>query len=255
MPSSAAGSTKSGDSGHGERHLAILRHVALYRLTFRRAVYRAVSAVPDESTAGTALSRLVFDGMLVSHDKANKEALPGGTTYYTLSARGAKTAGVPANRSDPFKEALYDHLAALWFCCLSGDRRYRLEPAELEELLGGDAPRHNTTHCVAAEPVGHRLYRLYRTGTDAASAVKQVREYVEEECKKPSLRDWIRTREYGFAILSETPEMCRQLRTLIQKGTGGERPLIEDAHVVAAVCPGPATFKQAHAALGGRDAT
>lgn len=210
----------------------ILAHIALYRMTLKEVVAR-LFLDNDAPRAGTTLAALQRRGYLVS------EKLPGGTRYYTLTSSGASTIGSPKERGEPLgPAAIGNHLATLWFCCLAERRRHRLEPTDLRELFGADAPHHNIGHCVSDEPDGQCVFRVYEASGEPQNVVKKTIQTVREAKLKPTLRSAMESGSYRIAVLAETPEKCQHVRQLLERGD-------EAIEVVVRFAPSPRTFEDA----------
>jgi hypothetical protein len=250
MPRSPTDATSSGNDRYRDRHVAILRHVGLYRLTLKAAVATILADLGTEQVAGTALSRLVLDGLLVANNKA--KGFSARIPYYTLTAKGASEAQVTPERAKPFgPAALRTHLAALWFCCLGATRRYRLEPDEWKNLFpDGSLPAKNpAAHCVTEEDGVFRVYRVYATDADPQETVRKIGKDIEDAWNKSGLRGWIESGEYGFAVLTPTPEAAEHLSRSFDLGRKGEPTLCHQARILVEHAPSPKTLK---AALLGR---
>lgn len=252
-PSPATGTT-SGEHRYEEQHLAILRHVALYRLTILQAAARALPALGTAQAAGTALHRLVGDGLLIAN--AGVEGFTTNDPYFTLSPLGAKKAGVPPKRSSPLGgQAIPTHLATLWFCCMGPLRRYRLEVSDWKPLFPpGTLPETNPPpHCVAEDADGvRRIYRVYAPDADPQNTARKLRKDIGESWSRDGLRDWIDTCEYGFAVLAPTPEACSHLQEVFDAPAGGEPPVSSmGAHVLVEHAPSPKTLRMALKGRGG----
>lgn len=242
------------------RYRAILQHVGRYRLTTREVLGRLL--IPERARkdqakgqlarerrtkAGTALARLHSFGLLNHHHhkNANYPALPGNIPYFTLTAEGARVAGVPAERAEEAgkrsfgTEALERHIGALWFCCMRANAAHRMEPDELVPLLGTHKFFDNVPHCITTDDAGVRIYRMYSPATSVTHTIQQLRKQIESLCTKPKLREWIEGREYGFAILAPEASMCSDIQRMVRQYN-----LDELAHLVVALAPTPATYHE-----------
>lgn len=244
MPRSPIKATNSGDDRYRDRHLAVLRHVGLYRLTLKAAAASALADLGTEQVAGTTLNRLVLDGYLSSNSK--EQGFSGKVPYYTLTAKGAAEAEVSPERATLDPSALRTHLAALWFCCLNKPRRHRLEPGDWEGILAEEnRPPNNVAHCVAEEDGIFRIYRLYATDAHPQETLRKVRSDIEKSWNNTGLRDWIETHEYGFAVLTATPEAADHLSKALTMSLKDEPPVNELARVVVEHAPSPETLRAA----------
>lgn len=222
---------------------AILRHVALYRLTLPIVVER-LFCQKYGGDASTILIKLAKEGYLRDHKTLQEGAFKGKVRYFTLTREGAKVAGVSEERGEVLgPAALPKHLATLWFCCMSDQRRHRLEPNEIEALFGSHALHPNTPCCVAEEQDGLRVYRIYETSTDVARTVKQLRASIAKAWESSFLRPWLESGELGFVILAKTRSKCADLNKAM-KSDGQLQPSVADeCHVIVRFAPGPANLK------------
>lgn len=226
------------------RDLAILRHVALYRLTLPQIVEKLFCQ--EGGNAGSILATLAGAGLLRSHKKKNEGALPGPVGFFTLTPAGERTTGVLEDRSEKLgPAAIRMHLAVVWFCCMSGRRRYRLEPKELKSLFGEHPPHANVAMCLADDSDGLRLYRVYQSSTDVRKSIKQIRASVGKLWESPRLRAWLVSGDLGIAVLAETRSKCADLEKAMM-AAGKEKPSVADeCHIIVRFAPSPATLKAA----------
>lgn len=232
------------------RDLAILRHVALYRLTLPIVIQR-LYCVEGRTDPTTILNKLAKLGLLRPHTKMGDGALPGRVAYYTLTPDGARVVSAPKDRAEPLGPAsLRIHLAVLWFCFLSDRRRYRLEPEELRELFGERAPHANIACCITEEEDGPRVYRVYGTATDRAKSMKQLSSNIAKAWEVPEHRPWLEAGDLAFAILGETRPKCTDLEKALQSGGREGASPRNDCHVIVRLGPSPAGIKKALYDLG-----
>lgn len=220
------------------RDLAILKHVGLYRISLRQVLSRLF--FQDRSCA-CVLNRLIRGGHL-----RPQKGLPGNLSHYQLTAKGANLVAVPLDRATPFgSQALHTHLSILWFCCMQGARRYRLERDAVVKMLGEDAPPGD--HCVEDAQPHPRLYRVYAPGPDTAlrNAVREVRERMSQARTRPQVRDWLATHRYAFVVLVETPERRAALRDAFRSTADQHGPLAGQAYVRVEIVPGYRTIWEA----------
>lgn len=235
------------------RDLAILRHVALYRLTLPIVIQRQYCA-EGKTDPTTILNKLAKLGLLRPHTKVTDGALPGRIAFYTLTPEGARAVSAPKDRAEPLGPAsLRSHLAILWFCFLSDRRRFRLEPEELRELFGDRAPHANIACCITEEEDGPRVYRVYGTATDRAKTMKQLRSNIAKAWETPELRPWLDAGDLAFAILGETRPKCADLQKALQPDRREGASPRNDCHVIVRFAPGPAGVKKALDDLGKGD--
>jgi len=224
---------------------ALLRHVALYRMTLPQIASRLFCA-GNAGRAGSALGRLAKNGFLNRHDKISNGALPGRVTIYTLTPEGARAAGVKKERGQPLgPSALPTHFAVLWVCCLSDRRRYRLEPEEVKSLIGDESVHPNTACCITEEEDGPRVYRIFPTTSEPAGAMRQLRASISEAWENPTLRSWMESGDLGFLVLAESKQKCSDLEKLLRKAVRGENRIEHDCRILVRFAPSPKGAKKA----------
>jgi hypothetical protein len=212
-----------------ERDRVILRHIGLYRLTFRRTLDRLYFA---GATCNNVVQRLRKQGLIQERD-----GLPGRLAYYQLTAAGAASAGVPKDRAEALAPAaLHKHIAILHWCCMGRTPRHRVEPADLEEMFGGAAP--SGDH-VLQRTKEFRLFRVHVvTGdTDDNALVRRIVARVHECRREPALAEWLREKQYGFVALVEAGPRRDRLDGAVQ--ASGVRAM---ALVHVKIGPGPLTI-------------
>jgi hypothetical protein len=223
-----------------QRDKDILDHVGLYRVSLRIVIERQFFA---GRSSANVLKRLRDEGLLRS-----RSGLPGGLSYYQLSASGAALLGLPLSRARPLApQALHANLALLWFCCLGRRARRRIEESALSALFDEELPQ--GYHCIE-EGAPLRLYRVYAPGphTKSRSVTRRLTEHLAAAWHKPTVRQWISLRQYAFAVLVETEGKRQSIeRTVRGKARAGsdDLPLIEQAHVICETIPGLRTLKEA----------
>jgi len=230
------------------RDLAILRHVALYRLTLPLVVERLICR-EHGGNAGTILVNLAGEGLLRHHNLAETGAFPGPVKFFTLTSAGASVIGLTEDRGEKLgPRALRTHLATLWFCHLSDERRYRLEPDELTSLFGKGVVHPNVACCLAEESDGPKVYRIYETSTDVNRSVKQLRASIATTWESAALRPWLMTGDMGFTVLAETQDKVKRLNKAIRKTKKEKASVVDECHVIVRFAPSPVTLKAALAA-------
>lgn len=208
----------------------VLRHIARHRLSIRPVLHRLFFKSSD--AAGNVIARLLKAGLVES------SKFPDGFSYYQLTDEGAKAIGLsepPRVRDDHGAHAA---LAALWFCAMDEGRRLLLTTAEEQELLGVNAP--GAAHCLQPAGEWSVLHELYvpGPGTGEENVVDRLKKRIEERRKDPLLRDWIASRNLGFAVLVEKEERRQALKNRI-----GKAELRRFTSVVVELAPGPATLR------------
>lgn len=187
---------------HAERDKRIIAHLAAYRASLQVAMTRLYFAGKPER-ATNVLSRLKKNGYIKSHQLASKTRL----VYYQLDGRAVREFGISQKRAEPFDDpTLTKHLAIMWWCCVSGEVRYRIEPSEAAKVVGCESLRGE--HAIQASEPMPRLYRvLYVGNATNKTAMKSLRESIRESLQVPQLTEWIEHGRYTFVLLvDESPK-------------------------------------------------
>jgi hypothetical protein len=211
-----------------DRDMAILRHVALYRITFRSVLEPMFFS---GANCGDVLKRLRADRLLVA-----RQGLRGRLSYYQLTPAGAAIVGVSEGRARPFgPQALATHLGLLAFCCAGGVRRARLE--NVERFFGADAPKGD--HCAEEAESRTCIYNAYvpELSTPLTTVVRTLKRHVADALKRDTVRPWIDNRLYGFVVLLGTDEKKHVLRERLGRERFGSRRLLERAHIRVEAVP------------------
>jgi hypothetical protein len=220
----------------GNRDHDILDHLGLYRLSLRAIIARLFFA---GGNPGNVIHRLRDRGEIV------ERRLAGRLNYYQISAKAARARGLPLKRARPFSnrnQAFHTHLAALWFCCIGTTRRIRLERKDLVQLFPGEiAEGPLPPHCLE-RGTSYRLYRLFVVAPDSDTThlAGRLHRYLEGMLKRPQMGEWIRGRQYGFAILATNEEKLRSIDASL--ANEGLKPLV---HAHLAVTPDQNTIVRA----------
>lgn len=178
-----------------QRDQQILRHLALYRISFRAILSRRFF---DGRNPGNVIARLLADGRMQS-----RAGLPGRVRYYQLTIAEAERLGVPMGRARaPKPQALLTHLAVVWHCCMDPDveGRRRLDREEMAKLFGARPPRGTHVMQSGAQP---KVYRALvpGAGRSARSTFRAIRKRVRAARKSQALGPWIRNGHYAFLVL------------------------------------------------------
>ena len=219
-----------------ERRDAMLRHIARYGLTLRpvleRLFYRGYEKLLERD-----LDRMKEYGWInvVSNAVAEPTEPQTRYAYYQLAAAGARRIAVPKSRARAMGgEALGRNLTFLWYCCVSAQRRHRLNDQDLVDLFGhenvyaevdrGKAElRLRGFHCLDRQEERFRVLNLYAPRTTVADAVVELRKRIRDLQTISLIAEAIAAQRYGFAILAETTELRDQLREEFAKAFGAER--------------------------------
>jgi hypothetical protein len=181
-----------------DRDALILDHIGRYTISIRNVIEDLFF---DGASCGNALTRLADAGLVQRVPKA----LPGNYSYYQLTAKGAKSRGLPPNKATAKREtAIAQNLAALWFCCKSPFWRKRLNDGELDILFG--APEGGNLIYVAQNEQDEQttVFRLFIPGDQTSvkrAYARTLRTAAFESLEDKHLRPWIERGTYRFAIL------------------------------------------------------
>lgn len=243
--------------------LAILRHVALYRLTFTYPVQQLF--FPDEkfakreaalSRAGDALAALTKLGYLTSQENDTRLGFNKHHRYFILTDQGAKLIDAPASRTKSPNEPATD-LAVLWLCSMGKKRFHRVDRQDLMPFLGEDSPRYSVRHVISEEAeFGPVIYRVYpATSTKPSSVVAYAKTVLEQTRKKEALLPMVEVGDYGFAILASREDYRQSIQKELRKPDGKLPPLNRQARFTVRLGPTPQTLNQAIEGLKPKQST
>jgi hypothetical protein len=205
-----------------ERDEKILKHIGKYGLSIR-AVIEALFC--DGATSDHILNRLIREKRI-----ASEAGIPGGICYYHLTLTEARARSIPEHRARKKKgAALRQAIQVLWFCCMGGKRRNRIERNQLGRNFG-NGKGSGKAHCAEVDEERSTVYRLYVPGPNSRDdyLLKTLRVDYEVAKGIPSLMEWIRDDAFAFAVLVETPERKTKLeRMVIKHGLKNIRILVE----------------------------
>jgi hypothetical protein len=215
----------------------VLRHLALYRMSIAAAIE---AACLDGQSSKNLLARLRNENKI----RSVRGAI-GKLAYYQLTRTSARVVEAPESRAEEIgPAALPRHLAVLWYCCLSGGNRCRIEndfdgiegAEELREIPGDDP------HCIefgeSSEPA--QMQRLFIPGTEQGEEyhITKLKSRIETMRATPVLNDWLEDRTYAFVFLVETEGKREKFLQLI-----AEEPFAKSLDIRVALAPSPSTLK------------
>ncbi len=217
---------------------AILTHLGQYGLSLRSVVAHCFF---DGGNPGNVLQRLVKAGKIVAHDQ-----LPQKRSYYQLSRSEAAARSFPASRADALDGANLDRrLAILWFCTMGQHQRQGLLPQDILAMLERKMP--NAPHCIECPRRGkQRLLRMKVISSDwqPTDVIEWIRKTIQDDCRHPVHREWIESRQYGYAILVDDPS-ARSDRGKAILQTVKKSGLYKKTHVPVEFSPSVATLNLA----------
>jgi hypothetical protein len=225
------------------RHLAILRHIGLYRVGLYPVLSRLFFG---GQPAGGVLGLLAKDDpknlRVALVDIATIGTKPRLYKYATLRPAALELAGVDQKgRTGKLgTTALDSAIAIAWFCCCGAFRRHRVEPREVETLWGLSEGDVADLHFFATsdEDFGHPvLLRLYPATAAPRVAVEKLREYVYTAAQHPRIRPWLEAGDFGFGVMVAEPKKVDLFRDAVDKAG-----LLKDARVVFDVGPTSVTL-------------
>ena len=223
------------------RDKLVLRHIARHRLSIREVLEAVFFKTPD--ACGNWIARM----LKAKPPLIESAKFPDGYSYYQLTDEGAQSIGLketPRVRDDRGAHAA---LAALWFCHMTDKRKLLLTEDEEKKLLG--VVPEGARHCL--EPAGdwsvlHELY-VPGSGTDEKNVIDRIDKRISERREVPAFRDWIASRNLGFAVLVEKDERRVALKSRI-----GKSELRRFTSIIVELAPGPATLREFIHARNGR---
>jgi hypothetical protein len=217
-----------------ERDEKILRHVGLYYISLRPTLEKLFFN-GNKTACGNVITRLTKSKLLV----ARPRAFPGNLSYYQISESEAKRLNIPEYRAKaPAGQALPEKLATLWFCCMLGKRRTRIEKNKIEEVFG--VQPFSGPHCHEKdEQTGQRrILRIFPPNADDDYLIRNIRQHIDLVTERGCL-DWLKTGAYGVAALIETEARKRKLEREIQEKVPSKISFTVD------VVPTPNSLKEA----------
>lgn len=239
-------------SGERPTDLPILRHVALYGLTFTYPVQRLF--FPEEQfgnrekaleRAGDALHGLAGAGLLTSTYEKEPLRFNKQYKYYILTKEGAKRVLAKPGITKPPKD-IATSLAILWLCTMDKKRFYRVDRDDLLPIFGDRAPHHNVNHVISDDEFGPALYRIYATDSEASDVLKHaLKNCLEPALENPTLRPVVEVGDYGFAILLPNEQRRTATQKLFAKPKDDGPSLSRIARFTVRLGPTPQTLAEA----------
>jgi len=213
-----------------ERRDAILRHIARYGLTVRPVLERLFYH-GHEKSLDRDLDRMRESGWISITSNAIAEPTEPQTrySYYQLATAGARRIAAAKSRTRALGgEALSRNLALLWFCCMSSQRRHRLDDQDLVDLFGHanvfaetshskEELRLRGFHCLDREGDRFRVLNLYAPRTTVGDVVVELRKRIRDLRTISLIAEATDAHKYGFAILAESTQLRDQLREELAK--------------------------------------
>lgn len=181
----------------------ILDHIGRHRFTLRAVLDRAFFS-PESSGSGNVVNRLLDSNFI----RPREGVLPRGLKLYQLTDKGAAGRFPRSRTRMPGPQAFRTSMCSLWFCHMLGPQRHRIETWELEQAMKQKPPA--GAHCTSLDdpPVVYRL-RPVGGNTEPASVLLDLRQTVRSFRADASLRLWLESRFYAFAILAEKQQIAR----------------------------------------------
>jgi hypothetical protein len=234
--------TTSGNRSLSSRDVAILEHVATYRLSIRPIIQARFfnGADPDN-----VLNALVKDGRL----QTSARGLAGGYSWYQLTRREAKARGRSEHLGRFLRDnALHEALAVLWFCRGPESNRHLLEAGDFlkpgvedtDQLLGGFVPPAREVYCI--DETSGTVLRVFVPGSTAGDdqILKIAREESETAFSDPRLFPLLKRGDLVFAILVEDEGK----RARVEASINDSDRLVDAAQFQVFRAPGPTTLKE-----------
>src|SRR5262249_18061620 len=193
-----------------KRDEKITKHIGRYRVSTRAVISHLFFA---DKNCDHVVQRLLDVNRIRAF-----AGLPGGLSYYQLTISEARRLGLPPHRANPHHAAgLREALAVLWFCCMAGEKRKRLERTGIKKLFGR-GKGFGKPHC-AEERGGERVvYRIFAPGPNSRLdyRVRTLRDECRVVLEHPKLAQWALAGVFRFAVLVETPGRLEKVKTLLK---------------------------------------
>ena len=189
-----------------KRDEKLLAFIARYRL----ATFLPLSILffgGPKHRSGQAATRLEKKGLVKVHTR--KAGFPGGYSFVSLAAKGAKAIGAKQSRCTQLIGSGLDFaLQVLLFCVMpeSGKRRYRAEVADAGAVLQKAKLPTNVPFLVTREDDHPAVLRCYQAIGPVKKTVAAIRKLISEAEDDDELRDAMRAKDYGFAVLCPTSQ-------------------------------------------------
>lgn len=224
----------------GPTSVDVLRHVALYRLTIRRAVDKAFFGGRRDACK-SLIDSLVQDALLVPG------TLPGQLSYYQLTPAGARKAEERRSLANEVRGDRDLFLSMLWFCFfVHGARRWPVPRHTLERdwFPEKTASFANLHHCLQPASGRHPkacLYRIrYSPRASPAALIRFATKWRDKDVfDDPVLSELASAGRYGLAILTNSQTTAGEVESTIDAkrvalDTNGKR-----LRIICKYVPGP----------------
>jgi hypothetical protein len=223
------------------RDLAILHHVARYRIGLNEVLSRLFFAGKD---AGRVVGLLTKDtpqrpALLKRHARK----LRNNFSYVTLTPAGASRIGLSGKRASSSLSgpALDRAIQLAVFCCLDQHRRHRLERRDLVRAFSeSGTPPDNIFHVATHELTYPAILRAVFATTADRRQIDRLARHVNEARKNASIRSYLEAGDYGFAVLVPWPDKIELVRELIRDSS-----LAKDHVFIVGLGPNNATLHSA----------
>lgn len=200
--------------------MAILRHIARYRLTVREVVARLPEFHHTNTTElDTRLRRLEDAGFIAS------TWLYAHRSCFVLTFKGAnRVRGAVADRDThaPFSEATkIRRFAALTFCCFTSIRRQRLTAAELaDQVIGVNGSDADTPYYVSFDEAPTRLgfLRVDLGGQGRWDRIlAKCQQDVRDHAINPIWLPWIESNRFEMTLVTALPQKAERLQRALSQ--------------------------------------
>ena len=215
------------------RRTAILRHIARYGVTLRPVLERLFNR-DGTGSLDNDLKILRQEDLIAVVANAVAEPLDSRTkySYYQLTRKACGEIGAPESRARrPGGPSLDRSVAILWFCCMTKGPAHRLSTDEVAALFSlqhrpSDHERVKEYvsgfHCLSRGKEFFQVHNLYATRANNRDTLGELKKRVEDARRIAAVSDAIRSREYIFTLLVETPQKRDELRQEIAKQLGND---------------------------------
>lgn len=215
-----------------ERGLAILRHLARYRLSFTEIIRFVPCQGGDPEETIRALKAGGFIG--------TREGYGGRRVAYVLAPRGASAVGAGRRSGEEAgAEAEARHLAVFSFCYLAKKPRARLDKEDLRELFA-DAKLAGHDYCMEYVANSKRVHAMYVPGpaTPPNEIASSVRRRLRDLWQEEPLRPWLTNGVLTICVPVTNRERAAQINARLETERFEDRPLFDFVDVNVEVIPG-----------------
>lgn len=205
---------------YAKRDRLLLELAALHRILLPRC---AAHLLAGGKPLTHALNRLTDAGLLLRFERS----LPGGLSYYSLSAQGCARIGAARDRAELSSGSALDvAIAVHYYVAFSPRPCFRITCEEAEELVGAAVPA-NVPWILSAELGEPKVFRvMLAANRPPAAAVRHLRTLLDQAMQHAALGAWVSAKQLGFAALAPTKASAAAMERAVEKSKLRQRAAI-----------------------------